>query len=246
MSERKVTVLRPEQRAKVFRALGDPNRLAIVDLLAVQDLSPDALAAARELPDNLLAHHLKVLQAAGVITRRRSQHDKRRSYVHLDVGSLRGLLPEPEPLAAPRVVFVCTQNSARSVLAEALWRTVSDVPSASAGTRPAERINPRARRAARRAGLTLASDIPRSIDDVLHPDDVVISVCDAVNEELVGLGNVRLHWSVPDPAIEDTDAAFAATVDDLRERVSCTAPTVARARQSSRSAPRRRPSRLRR
>lgn len=215
-----------DRRAQVFHALGDPLRLGVVDLLQGQDVSPDALAAALQVPGNLLAHHLKVLEGAGVITRSHSQNDRRRTYVHLVDASLEGLVHPPSSIEAPRVVFVCTHNSARSVLAEALWRSVSDVPSASAGTQPAERINPRARSAARRAGLTLQAESPRRIDDVVLPDDVVVSVCDAVNEELGGLPNPRLHWSVPDPSRLDTDTAFAAVVADLNDRVSHLAPRI--------------------
>ena len=142
-----------DRRARVFSALGDSNRLAVVELLQVQDLSPDALAAALEMPGNLLAHHLKVLQAAGIIVRRHSQNDKRRTYIHLVDGALEGLLPSADAFTAPRVVFVCTHNSARSVMAEALWREVSDVPAASAGTHPADCVNPRALKAGRRLSL---------------------------------------------------------------------------------------------
>lgn len=215
-----------ESRARVLSALGDPLRLGVVDLLQGQDVSPDALASALEVPGNLLAHHLKVLEAAGVVTRSHSQNDRRRTYVHLVAASLEGLLHPSPSIEASRVVFVCTHNSARSVLAEALWRSMSDVPSASAGTQPADRINPRARTAARRAGLTVQDAAPRAIDDVVLPDDVVVSVCDAVNEELGALPNPRIHWSVPDPSRLDTDAAFATAVADLGDRVSHLAPRV--------------------
>jgi ArsR family transcriptional regulator, arsenate/arsenite/antimonite-responsive transcriptional repressor / arsenate reductase (thioredoxin) len=215
-----------DRRARVLNALGDPLRLGVVDLLQGQDVSPDALASALQVPGNLLAHHLKVLEGAGVITRSHSQNDRRRTYVHLVDASLDGLLQPPASIEAPRVVFVCTHNSARSVLAQALWRSVSDVPSASAGTQPAARINPRARSAARRAGLTLQDAPPRRIDDVVLPDDVVVSVCDAVNEELGTLPNRRIHWSVPDPSRLDTDVAFATAVADLNDRVSHLAPRI--------------------
>ena len=224
------------ERSRVFAALGDAHRLGVVDLLQVQDLSPDALAAALEIPGNLLAHHLKVLESAGVITRTHSQNDRRRIYVQLVDDALEGLLPQPSTMAAGRVVFVCTHNSARSVLAEALWRDASDVPTTSAGTHPAERFNPSAIAAAERLGLTVASRPPQSIDDVLQPDDVVVSVCDSVNEELGELPNRRFHWSVPDPARVGTDAAFAGAVDDLRARVAHLAPRVRYRRHDIRSA----------
>jgi hypothetical protein len=71
------------------------------------------------------------------------------------------------------------------------------------------------------------------------PDDVVVSVCDAVNEELRELPNPRLHWSVPDPSRVDTDAAFATAVADLSGRVSHLAPRIRyRRHPPTRKAPR--------
>jgi protein-tyrosine-phosphatase len=121
---------------------------------------------------------------------------------------------------------VCTHNSARSILAEAAWREVSDVPAASAGTHPAERVNPRALKAGKRAGLVMDTSRPKSIDEVVRPDDLVVSVCDTVNEELDGLTNPHLHWSIPDPAAVGTDAAFATALSDISERIDHLAPRV--------------------
>lgn len=231
---------RRDRRARALAALGDPTRLGAMDLLAVQDLSPDALSAALEVPGNLLAHHLKVLEIAGLVQRVQSKNDRRRTYVHAVADGMAGLLPEPGFLEASRVLFVCIHNSARSVLAEALWREASDVPSASAGTHPAERINPGALEAASRFGLHLEGHPPQRILDVLRPDDVVVSVCDAVNEEITPSGNTRIHWSIPDPAATGTSVAFDAAVEELRERVSHLAPRVRylRSRISSRRASR--------
>ena len=223
------------ERARVLAALGEPIRLGVVDLLQTQDLSPDALASALHVPGNLLAHHLKVLQSAGVVTRAHSQNDRRRTYIQLVPGSLDGLLPQPEPLTAPRVLFVCTHNSARSVLAQAVWHTLSEIPSASAGTHPAERINPRATKAARRAGLTIVQSAPQAIEDVLQPDDVIVSVCDSVNEELGDLTHPHFHWSIPDPARTDTDEAFNAALDAISERVTQLAPRIRGPRSTTRS-----------
>lgn len=218
-------VLSRTERALVLSALGDPVRLGVVELLQVQDLSPDALASALEVPGNLLAHHLRILENAEVITRTQSQSDRRRTYVHLEPGSLNGLIP-PSELEASRVVFVCTHNSARSVLAEAMWRTVSDVPSASAGTHPAARVNPRARAAATRMGLDLSLESPRRIADVLESDDLIISVCDSVNEDLGAMENRRLHWSIPDPSATDTDEAFDVALADIGQRIATITPHV--------------------
>ena len=227
-----------EERARVLHALGDPIRLGVVDRLLLQDLPPEALATELGVAGNLLAHHLKVLEAAGLIERQRSQHDRRRVYVHLVDGALHALLPSGAALTVPRVVFVCTHNSARSVLAEALWRRASDVPTASAGTEPAARVNPRARTAARAAGLDLTEAVPQFIDDILRSDDLLVSVCDSVNEELGPRPNPRLHWSVPDPSRVDTPRAFAAAVGELRDRVDHLAPRVHSRPRPGRKAPR--------
>ncbi len=214
------------ERVRALAALGDPIRLGIVDLLAEGDLSPDQLATALGIPGNLLAHHLKVLQEASLITRMDSQNDRRRTYVRLEPTALGHLLPAPAPLRAPRVVFVCTHNSARSVLAEAVWRQMSEVPTASAGTHPADRINPRARAAANRAGLRIAAESPQSIEHVLRSDDLVVSVCDSVNEHLPNLDQPHIHWSVPDPSRVDTDAAFTTALDEIATRIAELAPRI--------------------
>lgn len=208
------------ERARAFAALGDPARLAIVELLQRQDLAPQALASAVEIPGNLLAHHLRVLEDAGLVHRTQSQGDRRRTYVHLIESALHQLVLPVATFGARRVVFVCTENSARSILAESLWHSLAAVPSTSAGTHPAQRINPRTRTAAKRAGLTLVRDVPQLLDAVLKPSDVVVSVCDAVNEELAEISNPRIHWSIPDPARLNTDAAFDAVIADIRDRVT--------------------------
>ena len=213
-------------RVARFAALGDPVRLAITDLLHDDDLSPDSLIASLQIPGNLLAHHLKILTEVGLVTRTRSQADGRRTYLHLELGGFDDLLPTASTINTRRVVFVCTENSARSVMAEAIWRDVSTVPVSSAGTDPAFRINPRARTAIRRAGLLLEQREPRDLDEVLKPSDLIVSVCDAVNEKLVNRSNSRLHWSIADPARVGNDAAFAQTFDEIRGRVLALVPHV--------------------
>ena len=116
-------------RAAVHAALADPARLLITDTLAVGDVSPSELAAMLGMPSNLLAHHLHVLEQAGLLTRRRSEGDRRRSYLRLVPGTLDSL-SRPPSRRARRVLFVCTANSARSHLAAALWRRASKVPAA--------------------------------------------------------------------------------------------------------------------
>ncbi|MCR2692907.1 hypothetical protein NSP23_24515, partial [Salmonella enterica] len=82
-------------------------------------LSPTEIGVALGLPSNLVTHHLNVLESVGMVSRSRSEADKRRSYVHLAETALRGLTPGRVE-RADRVVFVCTANSARSQLAAAL------------------------------------------------------------------------------------------------------------------------------
>ena len=206
-----------ELRAARHAALGDPMRLAIVDELAVSDRAPVELRRRIGIESNLLAHHLDVLERVGLINRSRSSGDGRRRYVHLlrDVFDVVASRPK---VRARRALFVCTHNSARSQLAAALWREITDAPATSAGTHPADRINPGAISAARRAGLDLDATGPRALSSVKRLPDLVVTVCDQANEEL-DLPTHWLHWSVPDPVPVGTKGAFDATVSELRERI---------------------------
>lgn len=212
-------------RARVHAALGDPARLAIVDALTAGDASPGELARALDMASNLLTHHVNVLVGVRVVTRGRSEGDRRRTYLRLRPDALPGLTGKAR-LPVPRVVFVCTHNSARSQLAAALWARHSPVPVASAGTTPARRVHPRAVRVARRHGLTLAAVRPVHVADVLTGDDLLIAVCDNAHEQLPEHQHRRLHWSVPDPARIDTDTAFETAYTDLADRIERLAPTL--------------------
>jgi protein-tyrosine-phosphatase len=212
------------RRAAVHAALADPARLAITDTLLAGDESPSELAGMLAMSSNLLAHHLRVLEQAGVITRRRSEGDRRRTYLRLLPGAL-------DPLAAPpagtarRVLFVCTANSARSHLAAALWRRASSIPAASAGTHPGLAIDPGAIAAAGRHRLPLPRLRPRCISEVRQDDDLVVTVCDMAREELGS--QAAVHWSVPDPVPAGDPASFDAAVADLSGRVGRLAPRLA-------------------
>ena len=211
--------------ARVARhaALADPARLRIVDLLTLGDFSPTELQAELGMPSNLLSHHLRTLEEAGLAIRHRSEADRRRSYIRLAAGALEGLVPGAEH-GARRVLFVCTRNSARSQLASALWQQVSEIPSASAGTHPADRIAQGAIDVARRHGVNLADVPPRRLDQVAGEGDFVVTVCDNAHEELAGLAGV--HWSVPDPLRLSTDEAFEKAFKDIAHRINDFAPRV--------------------
>jgi len=216
-----LTHLVDDQRARILAALAEPVRMAMVDHLLLGDASPSELGAQVGLGSNLLAHHLRILDNAGVVRRVRSEGDRRRSYVQLRTAHPLVLVAATtstrlEPV--PRVVFVCTANSARSQLAAATWNQVSPIPATSAGTHPGPRIHPRAIAAAARHGLRLGADRPVPVADHLHDGDLVVAVCDNAHEEL-GPDLPRLHWSVPDPVRVDTDAAFEAAYTDINRRV---------------------------
>jgi protein-tyrosine-phosphatase len=210
-------------RVAKHAALADPARLRIIDLLTLGDFAPTELQAELGMPSNLLSHHLRALEEAGLTTRRRSEADRRRSYIRLAAGALEGLAPGREH-GARRVLFVCTRNSARSQLATALWQQVSEIPSTSAGTHPADRIAPGAIDVARRHGVALADLPPRRLDEVAHDEDFVVTVCDNAHEEILNLGGI--HWSVPDPLRLNTEDAFEEAFTDIAHRISDLAPRL--------------------
>lgn len=212
-----------QARVAKHAALADPARLRIVDLLTLGDFSPTELQAELGMPSNLLSHHLRTLEEAGLTTRHRSEADRRRSYIRLAGGALEGLVPGARH-GARRVLFVCTRNSARSQLATALWQRASEIPSTSAGTHPADRIARGAIEVARRHGVDIADLPPRQLEQVAGEGDFIVTVCDNAHEELTGLGGV--HWSVPDPLRLGTDEAFEKAFSDIAHRVDDLAPRV--------------------
>jgi ArsR family transcriptional regulator, arsenate/arsenite/antimonite-responsive transcriptional repressor / arsenate reductase (thioredoxin) len=211
-----------QSRVAKHAALADPARLRIVDLLTLGDYSPTELQAELGMPSNLLSHHLRALEGAGLATRHRSEADKRRSYIRLAAGALDGLAPGVEH-GATRILFVCTRNSARSQLAAALWRKVSDIPSTSAGTHPADHIARGAIDVARRHGMDLPQVPPKKLQGITG-GDFVVTVCDNAHEELTNLG--AIHWSVPDPLRINTEEAFEYAFNDISHRINDLAPRL--------------------
>lgn len=176
-----------------------------------------------DLPSNLMAHHLKVLEDAGLILRRRSEGDRRRTYLTLVADAPEEPAPAPG-LRVGRVVFVCSANSARSQLAAALWRRSSTISVASAGTHPAERVSEGAKAAAKRHALKLTRTKPQRLADIASADDYIVAVCDNAYEELGS--RVALHWSIPDPVPNGSDAAFDSAYAELDRRVRRLAPLL--------------------
>ena len=128
-----------------------------------------------------------------------------------------------------RVLVLCTGNSCRSIMAEALFRELGGetVDVVSAGTEPAGRVNPRTVQVLDAAGIDHSWARSKSVRDFLaRPFDHVITVCDDAAEVCPVFPGpaIRTHWSIPDPARatgsdEEQLAIYQATFDDLRERI---------------------------
>lgn len=207
-----------DDRALVHAALGDPLRLTMVDRLMLTDHTFKDLSAAAGLPGNLAAHHLDVLEAAGLIERRVSEGDRRRRYIRLRHEMLDGLVATPD-VSPGFVLFVCTHNSARSQFAAALWSRRTGEPAHSAGSEPADRVHPMAIRAAAEFDLDLSRAVPKGYDRIAGPLDLIVSVCDRALESGIPFNARAVHWSVPDPVRIGTADAFRSAFADLADRV---------------------------
>ena len=210
-----------DERAHTHWALGDGARLALVDLLSESDMAVNELGAAVSLPGNLLAHHLNVLEEAGLIQRRVSEGDGRRRYVTLNRARLSALVP---PTTRPgSVVFVCSHNSARSQFAAAYWMRRTGQSAESAGSEPASTVNPLAVRVASERGIDLRDAKPRGYDSVDMVPDLLISVCDRAREGDLPAANRHAHWSIPDPVAVGRVGAFRSAFSEIERRVDALA-----------------------
>ncbi len=128
----------------------------------------------------------------------------------------------------PRVLFLCTHNSARSQMAEGLLRAIAGARFEvhSAGTE-ATLVRPLAIRAMEEVGLDITGQESKTLDAYLdQPFEYVITVCDDANEAcpfFPGAKN-RLHWSFEDPSRaggseEERLALFRRVRDEIRERI---------------------------
>ena len=148
-------------------------------------------------------------------------------------------------MTAVRVLFLCTGNSARSVIAEALLKQLGgdDFEVLSAGTRP-KGINPFTVRVLAEQGIDTSGLRSKPIDDFIGRDfDYVITVCDSAAEQcpIFPGTTARVHWSFPDPAaVEGTDevrlAAFRETERGMRRRIEAFVPVARKAANASRGA----------
>jgi len=212
--------------------------------LALSDRQVRELTALAGQPQNLVSYHLGKLRAGGLVVMRRSSADRRDAYYSIDLPRCRELLagagaalhpglrlvpPPPGPVGVrASVLFLCTGNSARSQIAEALTRARSGrrVQACSAGSHP-KPLHPNAVRVMREAGLDLGRQQSKHLS-VFAADtfDHVITLCDKVREvcpEFPGHPGY-VHWSIADPAAsgksdDQTYPLFRQLVAELETRI---------------------------
>ncbi len=125
-------------------------------------------------------------------------------------------------------MFLCTGNSARSQIAEALLEAMSEgaVAAASAGSNP-KPLHPNAVRVMKKRGIDISANLTKHVDKfVAQHFDVVITLCDRVKEVCPEFPSDPdlVHWSIPDPALEGpndraTLPAFTRLVAELETRI---------------------------
>lgn len=225
-------------------------RWNLLRCLARSDYRVQDLVDRLKLPQNLISYHLKLLRRGQLVSERHSSADEREVFYRLEVERLQQLYWQagnmlhpaitlsPEQALADekqrphqplRVLFLCTENSARSQMAEALLRHLSHgmVEALSAGSTPAEQVHPQARECMEHMGIDMSQAVPKHLDLFQGQHfDVIITVCDHVHEVCPTFPGdpERIHWSFPDPAEtqgteEQVLAAFEQTSSQLTIRL---------------------------
>jgi len=228
-----------------FLALaGHPLRWRLLAELARSDRQVRELTALVGQPQNLVSYHLGKLRAGGLVVMRRSSADGRDAYYSIDLTQCRELLagsgaalhpglrlvpPSPEPIGGrASVLFLCTGNSARSQMAQAICEQLASgaVTAASAGSHP-KPLHPNAVRVMRERGTDISSRPSRHFSALAGQQfDYAVSLCDRVREACPDFpGPPQLiHWSIPDPSAAggsdaETYSAFRALAADLESRI---------------------------
>jgi protein-tyrosine-phosphatase/DNA-binding transcriptional ArsR family regulator len=224
--------------------LAHPVRWGLLDALVESDRAVRELTVLVGEPQSLVSYHLRKLRDAGLVSARRSSADGRDSYYAIDLARCReqlrgagGALHPALELDVParrsvtpatRVLFLCTGNSARSQMAEALIEQMSAgaVSAASAGSHP-KPLHPNAVRVMAARGIDIAANRTKHVDEVAAQRfDVVVTLCDRVREVCPELPHHprTVHWSMPDPSRagatdRETLPAFEATAAELETRI---------------------------
>jgi len=214
---------------EVLKLAGHPIRWSMLTRLARSDYRVQELVAFLQLPQNLVSYHLRQLRTGNLVTERKSNADERSVYYSLDLEQFRSLylqageqlhpalagIPidpgneerrESIPAAPLRVLFLCTENSARSQMAEALLRHLSHgtIEVFSAGSAPAKQVHPLATRAMECTGIAMGQAHPKHVDEFQGQHfDAIVTVCDRLREVCPVFPDdpERIHWSFPDPAL---------------------------------------------
>jgi protein-tyrosine-phosphatase/DNA-binding transcriptional ArsR family regulator len=248
--ERTVRTSQPDDDAPPFLGLAaHPVRWRLLRELVHSDRAVWELTQLLGERQSLVSYHLGQLLGGGLVHAHRSSADGRDSYYAIDLvscgeqlqksgGALHPalwLVPLPSaPRSArrsrrrPRILFLCTGNSARSQIAEALIERMSGgtVEAASAGSNP-KPLHAHAVRVMKKRGIDISTNRTKHLDEFLSRRfDFVITLCDRVREvcpEFPSHPNL-VHWSVPDPALEHpsgrpTLAAFERTASELEMRI---------------------------
>jgi len=213
---------------RFLQLAGHPLRWRLLSELARSDLRVGELSALAGERQNLVSYHLRQLRDGGLVTARRSSADGRDSYYVLDLARCREALANagvalhpglradaPGRAVTARVLFLCTGNSARSQMAEALCEHLSGgtIQAASAGSAP-KPLHPGAVRVMRARGIDIAGRRSKHLDEFADVRfDRVISLCDRVREVCP---EAQVHWSVPEPGEDD---AFEAVAVELETRI---------------------------
>jgi ArsR family transcriptional regulator, arsenate/arsenite/antimonite-responsive transcriptional repressor / arsenate reductase (thioredoxin) len=221
----------------LFQLAGHPIRWRLLAELAASDRRVRELTAAVGEPQNLVSYHLRLLRSGGLVASHRSAFDGRDSYYGLDLeqhgplfAATGAFTASDAPTTRPlRVLFLCTGNSSRSQIAEALVERLSDgaVRAWSAGSKP-KTLHPNAVRVMAARGIDISGNETKSLDLFAEQRfDLVITLCDKVREVCPEFPDTpdALHWSVPDPALapgrdDETYAVFERTAVDLEARIT--------------------------
>ena len=146
--------------------------------------------------------------------------------------------PATSAVSSPpvRILVLCTGNSCRSIMAEALFRELGGerVAVVSAGSVPAGAVNPMTERVLDEAGIDHGWARSKSMTEFLDREfDHVLTVCDDAAEACPVFPGpaMRIHWSIPDPARatgtpEEILAVYRATLENLRGRITAFLATL--------------------
>jgi protein-tyrosine-phosphatase len=224
---------------------GHPLRWRLLGELARGDRVVQELTELVGEPQNLVSYHLAKLRDAQLVNARRSSADRRDTYYTADLtrigmglsGSGRALHPglklttsprDPSKIAPVKILFLCTGNSARSQMAEALAKARSGgaIRAVSAGSEP-KPLHANAVRAMRELhGIDLRGYKPKHLDVFAKQQfDWVISLCDRVREVCPAFRGQpeTIHWSIPNPATGQPDDVtyplFQQTATELATRI---------------------------